>query len=218
MTESEWLACTDPRTMLESLESASDRKLRLFGCGCCRLNWDLLTDERSQWAVEAAEQYADGAISTRQLKKAADAAYDAHTEAKVADGYDADSDLPPEEAGHIPFVAYSTTQETEFAADWALSLKWDEDDRKAQCHLLRCVFGNPFGSVTISPAWLAWNGGTILKLAQDIYKERAFDRMPILADALEDAGCTHAEILSHCRGPEPHVRGCWLIDLLLGKE
>jgi hypothetical protein len=63
-----------------------------------------------------------------------------------------------------------------------------------------------------------WNDGAVVKLAESIYTERAFDRLPILADALEDAGCTDAAVLDHCRGPGPHVRGCWVVDLVLGKE
>src|SRR5262249_18435688 len=89
---------------------------------------------------------------------------------------------------------------------------------QAQCALLRCIFGNPFHPrPAINPTILAWNDATIRRLAQAIYDERAFDRMQILADALEEAGCDIAEILSHLRGPGPHVRGCWVLDLLLGK-
>jgi len=70
----------------------------------------------------------------------------------------------------------------------------------------------------ISESWLTWNGNTVQRLAEVITQERAFDLLPILADALEDAGCTNQDILSHCRGPGPHVLGCWVVDLLLGKE
>jgi hypothetical protein len=84
--------------------------------------------------------------------------------------------------------------------------------------VVREVFGNPFRPVTIDPVWLSWNDGPVQKIAQAIYEERAFDRMPILADALEDAGCTEQAILAHCRGDGPHVRGCWVVDLLLGKQ
>jgi hypothetical protein len=83
---------------------------------------------------------------------------------------------------------------------------------------VRCIFGNPFHHVAVNSTWLAWNDGTVRKIAQAIYEERAFDRMPILADALEDAGCDAADLLRHCREPGEHVRGCWVIDLLLGKE
>jgi hypothetical protein len=72
--------------------------------------------------------------------------------------------------------------------------------------------------VPLHPSWLRWDDGTIPKLAQAIYDERAFDHLPVLADALEEAGCANADILAHCRGPGEHVRGCWVVDLLLGKE
>jgi hypothetical protein len=89
----------------------------------------------------------------------------------------------------------------------------------AQCGLLRDIIGPfPFRPAAIDPVWLRWNFGTIPAIARHIYEERAFHDMPILADALEDAGCVEAAILGHCRGPRPHVRGCWVLDLLLGKE
>jgi hypothetical protein len=94
-----------------------------------------------------------------------------------------------------------------------------EAECAAQATLLRCLFGNPFRSTpALDPAWLAWNGGTVAKLAQAIYDDRHFADLPILADALEDAGCTDAAILAHCRGPGEHVRGCWVVDLLTGRE
>ena len=83
---------------------------------------------------------------------------------------------------------------------------------------MREIFPNEFHSVTSDPSWLTWKDCTIRKLAQYIYRDRAFDRLLILADALEDAGCDNADILAHCRGPGPHVRGCWVVDLLLGKS
>lgn len=80
--------------------------------------------------------------------------------------------------------------------------------------LLRDIVGNPFRPIALDPAWLTT---TVHSLAQTVYDERAFDRLPVLADALEDAGCANHELLSHCRGPGSHVRGCWVVDLLLGK-
>src|SRR5262249_38992633 len=90
-------------------------------------------------------------------------------------------------------------------------------EKTHQCELLREIIGNPFRPVTIDPAWLAWNNRTSPQLAHGIDEERAFERLPILADALEEAGCTDADILSHCRQQGEHVRGCWVLDLLLGK-
>ncbi|MCI0456355.1 MAG: hypothetical protein L0Z62_05185 [Gemmataceae bacterium] len=91
--------------------------------------------------------------------------------------------------------------------------------------LLRDLFGNPFRPVAVDPSWLTWYGGTVLRLAQATYHERHLPegtldspRLAVLADALEEAGCTDADILGHLRGPGPHVRGCWVIDLLLGKN
>jgi hypothetical protein len=83
------------------------------------------------------------------------------------------------------------------------------------CDLLRDIFV-PFAAVGVAPAWRSWSGSLIPKLAEAIYDERAFVRLPILGDALEDAGCTDTAILDHCHGPGPHVRGCWVIDLILG--
>jgi hypothetical protein len=82
----------------------------------------------------------------------------------------------------------------------------------AGCDLLREVLGNPFRPVSTDPSWLT---SRVVSHAEGIYAERAFDRLPILADVLQDAGCKNAAVLAHCRGP--HVRGCWVIDLVLGK-
>jgi hypothetical protein len=91
------------------------------------------------------------------------------------------------------------------------------DEHNVQAALLRDIFGNPFRFVAIDPAWLCWNDATVVKLAQAIYDERRFEDTPILADALERAGCTDADLLVHCRQPGEHVRGCWVVDLLLEK-
>ncbi len=95
---------------------------------------------------------------------------------------------------------------------------WDvafEQARQKHCELMHDIYGNPFRPVALDSHW---QSETVVALATGIYAERAFDRMPILADALEEAGCDHAVILTHCRGNGPHVRGCWVVDLILGKE
>ena len=84
-----------------------------------------------------------------------------------------------------------------------------------QTDLLRDIFGNPFRPVTLDPAWQT---STVTTLAQQMYNTRDFSAMPILADALQDAGCDHTDILIHCHDSGPHVRGCWLVDLLLGEN
>jgi len=87
-------------------------------------------------------------------------------------------------------------------------------ERVVQADLVRDVFGNPFRPVAVKPAWLT---SDVVALATGIYADRAFDRMPILADALQDAGCDNEEVLDHCRSGGPHVRGCWAVDLLTGR-
>jgi hypothetical protein len=91
-----------------------------------------------------------------------------------------------------------------------------DDDRPRQVRLVHDIFGPlPFRSVSVDPAWLT---STVVALAEGIYQERAFDRLPILADALQDAGCDNVHVLNHCRSDGPHVRGCWVVDLLTGRE
>ncbi|MBA4188888.1 MAG: hypothetical protein C0467_12900 [Planctomycetaceae bacterium] len=85
----------------------------------------------------------------------------------------------------------------------------------AHCDLVRDIFVNPFRTVTFSPEWRT---STAVSLAKQMYESRDFSAMPILADALQDAGCDNADVLDHCRGTGPHVRGCWVVDMLLGKE
>jgi hypothetical protein len=90
---------------------------------------------------------------------------------------------------------------------------------QAYAPLLREIFANPVRPpLPVNPSILAWNDGTVRKLAQAIYDERRFGDLPILADALEEAGCDNADIPAHCRQPGEHVRGCWVVDLLLAKE
>ncbi len=119
----------------------------------------------------------------------------------------------------------AATQAAEFAAEVAGRRGEEPAERAAQCDLLRDLFGNPFRHDSLSPAVLAWNGGIVVRLAQAAYDERQLPegtldngRLAVLADALEEAGCADAAILSHCRSGGEHVRGCWVIDLLLGKS
>ena len=110
------------------------------------------------------------------------------------------------------FVADSITDET------IRDQQWDEAkslESRVQANLLRDIFGNPFRPVAFDPRWRTTN---VVGLAQAIYDDKAFDRMPLLADALMDAGCEDEQVIGHCRGPGPHVRGCWVVDLVLGKN
>ena len=216
MTEAEWLACTDAQPLLSFLVgTASARKLRLIACGCCRQIWDRLTDERSRRAVEVAERFADGLATSGDLLAASHAAYDAamaaastHGPNWAAAGAAADTSNPEiarrvlGDGGAVSFAAY----------------KAKSGRRLRQCQVIWDIMGPlPFRPVAAEAAWLTWNGGMVTKLARGIYEERAYDRLPVLADALEEAGCAEAELLGHLRSAGPHVRGCWALDLILGK-
>jgi hypothetical protein len=207
MTEAEWLACADPQPMLSFLRAiTSDRKLRLFAVACVRCIYPRLPDKRTRRNVETVERYADGLASQKALRGAwGSARWAANLASRRSDNVT---------EGPKWCVAHLTNESLDHAllATWGL-------EKCQQCQLLRDIYGPlPCRPVFIHPSWLAWNDGTVKKIAQAIYDERAFDRMPILADALEDAGCDDADLLAHCRGAGPHVRGCWVVDLLLGKE
>ena len=87
-----------------------------------------------------------------------------------------------------------------------------------QADLVRCILGNPFRPERLEPTYRDANDGATRRVAQSIYEDHAFDDLPILADALEDAGCADEAVLTHCRATGPHARGCWVVDLVLGKQ
>ena len=101
---------------------------------------------------------------------------------------------------------------------WLEDVDLSEKPTQSTTQLIRDIFGNPFRPAQIDNSWLTWNNKTIPRIAQLIYDERKFEDLPILADALTDAGCNDEQILEHCRQKGGHVRGCWVVDLLLGKE
>jgi len=219
MTEADWVASGDLYQMLRSCRKIiryNPRKGRLFAVACCYRIWHLLADERSRAAVDLAAQYAEGLVSDEQLKAASDAAQAAHRDAFRAKGKVGASAEWAAEFAASSDAWFAATRASNFAYFAAGDPVEPGVEKKVQAHLARCIFGTlPFRPVTIDPAWLT---PTVTSLAQAIYDDRAFDRLPILADALEDAGCTNQDILGHCRSGGEHVRGCWVVDLLLGKE
>jgi hypothetical protein len=210
MTEQEWLECADPMAMVKFLRGkASDRKLRLFACACCRRIWHLLTDERSRMAVEVAERHADGSATPKEVKDASDAAWKVeHFFGKGFEGRAAGwaTSVDPIEASYMTIDSVLDTLHSVAARC---------SERAAQCTILRDIFGDLFQPVPPDPLWLI---SKAVVIAQAIYDERTYDRLPILADALEQAGCHDANILNHCRQHGGHVRGCWVVDLVLGRS
>ena len=232
MTEAEWLAATDPQPLLGFMvpisslwkrpRKVSDRKVRLFACACCRRIWHLLSDGGDRKAIEVTERYADNQVKDRDRETAYRMIAGVHTtigmsrtqrEAREAvlstsirtAGRDAWHRVP----GHVVAALLHHEQETGQASG-------HHEEIARQAGLLREIFGNPFRPVAFSPSWRTT---TVLALARQAYESRDFSVMPILADALQDAGCENAAILDHLRDPNAtHVRGCWALDALLGNE
>jgi hypothetical protein len=225
MTEAEWNACCEPQTMLDFVgESgrATARKLRLFACACCRQVWHLMVDERSRGAVAAAEAVADR--PARRAKQAAARA--GAQEACRAAAYAHAHRTPAAPAARAAYHAATTSRHAVYhaaaGAAEAAMYAGQEIDPAEQAALLRDIIGNPFRPAALDPAWLTRD---VVALAQAAYAHRDLpsghldpQRLAVLADALEDAGCEDAELLGHLRGEGPHWRGCWALDAVMGKS
>lgn len=227
LPEREWLSHHEyPDSMLydELPIPVSERKSRLLAAAFCRRVWHLLTDERGRQAVAVAERYADGQATPAELRSACAAAEE------ITD-FDGDTVTWCEVAGTAFVTAEPSPSPLDAAYIAAENVGWraaraaDEDsdepdaaakatERAAQCELVREVLGNPFRPAAFDPGWRTT---TVVLLAREMYESRDFSAMPILADALQDAGCEDEQLLGHCRRPGPHVRGCWALDLVLGK-
>lgn len=220
MTEAEWLACKDPLDMLHSpgwrrvrrttshgfSDSntchplvTSERKLRLYSCACFRLSFPRLVCLADQLALDVAERFSDAKATNDEL-----------TAISQRCGCTASSVTRPSALDSARGAIGGNKVRANHPAGFQQLLS-----NTTRCALLRCIFGNPFRPVTVAPDW---KSETAVALATGIYQERAFDRLPILADALEEAGCDHPDVLGHCRRPGPHARGCWVVDLVLGKS
>lgn len=235
MTEVEWNTATDPTAMLTlAIPQIADRQLRLYLVACCRRLWWVFPHDRCRSALGVAERVADGTATetergqaliqareiyhqtTQRAQKLAEAAWIACD--RIEDlrrvhrrGY------PP---GYVPWAARVPETLAVSQAWHQISQTGDgiarleierERESQQQAQLMRCVFGNPFVYLLHDPRWCTRD---VVGLAEGIYQGRAFEQIPILADALEEAGCDDASIIEHCRGPGPHARGCWVVDAL----
>jgi hypothetical protein len=240
MTELEWLSCREPQAMLQFLRDGgklSDRKARLFAVAVCRRIWHLMTDGRSRQSVEVVERWADGEATAEEAEAAKHAAWEVvedDTACRVCTaawyaGW-------PEAWKAACFAADHAAWEVA----WNVSAYGESDkdngpvrdvihdaEQVKQVDLLRDLVGPlPFRPVVIPPAVLRWQEGTVVRLAQAAYDRRRMPageleegRLAILADALEESGCTAPEVLGHLReSGGVHVRGCWVIDALTGRS
>jgi hypothetical protein len=215
--EADWLAETSAEWVVACAgEKARPRKRRLFVCACCRHVERLWLGpgegRKYAHALEVSERYADGEASLGQLSLA-EISLDVNNLLMET--------LTPTTAARSAVahaVRYRPQPGEVFGwLDYALRQAGQAEEGKGLCELARDVFGNPFRPVTADPAWLCANDHAVRKVARVIYADRAFGDLPILADALEEAGCADEQLLTHCRGGGLHARGCWAVDLALGK-
>jgi hypothetical protein len=210
-------------------KDVAERKLRLFLLACCRDLWGASPEEAVRVALDVTERLAE----TGQLRRAEEvvrvpagaAVIDCGASEPVrslwtvrADGSPATAHVPPSGPGLTPILEHLACSRVS-----ARFFSWMSDllDRwglplARQAELLRDLVRGPFRPLVVRAAWRTHAGGTVANLARVVADGRSFDALPVLADALEDAGCAEAELLGHLRGPGPHVRGCWALDAVLG--
>jgi hypothetical protein len=236
MNEVDWLTGSDPLALLDHLGArASDRKLRLLACACCRRYWAHVKSATCRRAVEVCERFAEGEATLEDLYLARGESevivqyppeFEAHAyEAVVAALEDQAGDAARHvldacrrHAGRLAAYEEVFRNDEAFAAASDTEQAWQSD-------LVRAFFGNPFRPVRIAPAWLCANDGAVRKLATVIDEGHQYADLPYLGDALMDAGCDDEVLLRACREPGRsvleggcHWRGFWVLDLLLGRE
>jgi len=201
----------------------TERKALLIGCACCRLHWSEITLAEFRSATEILERMADGDASEQEIaegRRVANYALDMHTGTIRG--------IPRRYKKRAAGLGVWAVREMfgpehldAKSVDHALAHLWYIEKSPSVAALrhsrvVREIVGNPFRPVAFDPAWRT---SDVLLLARGVYEEKAFDRMPILADALQDAGCDNEDVLNHCRdAKQTHVRGCWVVDLVLEKK
>ncbi len=199
LSEEDWLSTERYFGMLNHLgDGPNARKFWLLSAECCRVlnKWD-----RSVELSEAIDRFADGVSTPKEAKEA------------------------EESLRQLTTLDWVDRNARKMAWMCAFQVQANNRDRSSECSagnvmadLIRDLFGNPFRPVAVEPSWLSWNQETVLRIAQRIYAEKAFEQLPILGDALMEAGCEDEDIISHCHAKTPHVRGCWVVDLILGRH
>jgi len=246
VTEAKWLEGAELTSLLHfARDIVSDRQVRLFVCACCRRVWDDL-DGKCRTAVDAAERFADGTAQPHELRfcrEAAEQTYDQQRQRafsalirangkrrdyvtaayRVAGAAEAacraaEDVLVP--SGEQAFYPYPFMMDCGGGPHDAMHISYSLSACQAVfrdcCDLWREIVGNPFRDAECADEWRT---DTVLAVARRAYDAREFGALPVLADALQDAGCDSTDLLNHLRDPHAeHVRGCWALDLVLGKE
>jgi hypothetical protein len=218
MTEAEWLNVTRASSFLIAARLLlSERKVRLVACACARHFLTADAHPTLHWGVEVGEQIADGTADGTMLARADDRFGSLfYVGDYVARGFVGVDEF------RASLVKWTVNKRANLGAGRMMATLSDyeadtgEGDPRWHLPHLRDIFGNPFRPVNFDAEWRT---STAVALAKGMYETRNFSAMPILADALQDAGCNNADILSHCRDANGvHVRGCWVVDLVLGKK
>jgi hypothetical protein len=221
MTEAEWLACESPVRMLQYLaDLPRPRQLRLFACAACRMVWSQLADEGLRVPIEMGERLAEERVPDHVLG----AAINRYFQARRSPQTNAATHFYAAMQGVMsPGLRMSDVLHL-LGKLWFFSDEPGDPINRRLRQAVLDVFGNPFRTVQFDPTWLTWQGGTAWRIATAAYEDRTMPageldsgRVRVLSDALEDAGCDNAELLGHLRSPGPHWRGCWVVDLVLGR-
>lgn len=213
MTEQEWLASDTLADVLRALgPQQNSRRWRQFAVGCARLIWDLIPPE-FRAPVEVMERILDRKALRDELERVHLPYRAVYNDAKRVACWASSPTGSIIERGRV-LIPMHTLRARRVAGGERDAMHLERE----LCHVARDVFGNPFRPPPVyEPAWLRWGDGAVSSLAETIHAERAFEQMPILGDALEDAGCTEARWLEHCRDHATHVRGCWVLEAIRGR-
>ena len=224
ITETEWHSTLCPYTLLNHIQyTTNDRKWRLLAVASVREIEHWVTEDCCRKMMDLAERHSDGLVTDETIESLR------HHATRVA---------WPSQTGIAPYTADFVASQVGIAekgadcvwrARWVHGMVWQvimamgtryTDETRAlrdesDCQLIREIFGNPFRPMALDAAWHA---PTVIGIARSIYEQKQFSHMPLLADALEEAGCHLSDVLHHCRSGEQHWRGCWLLDVLLAKD
>ena len=232
MTEAEWLVSPDPLRLMNHLwrgrpYPVTTRKTRLLVCASLRRIWHLLS-EKGRRILEVVERHADRLVPYAELQAANYRYAECHSREDYAVYYGASSSAGLRTLLRTILSYAAESVEEASGGESGLQDRIETTscpESVAQSRLVREIFRNPFRPVALDSAWLTWQDGIVPRLAQAAYEHRTLPagtldnaRLAVLADALEEAGCHDQDILGHCRSGGEHVRGCWVVDALLGKE
>lgn len=238
MTEADWLTGNDPVALMCGLQgfNISYRKQQLFNCAVARAVCNPRPDSVCERHIVLVERQLDQhPVVEAECNRVKDEVGELARISSILaqEAFEELGQWTPSALAQLRrSIGITTTDMTLGSMEWwfwvsdleytstlsAFDVVWNSmliDNYRACLPLLRCIVGNPFRTVVFDPAW---RSETAVALAAGIYQERAFDRFPMLAGALEEAGCDHPDILTHCRNPGIHARGCWVVDSVLGKR